>query len=182
LSLVDAIHTLEYFNRKADELSSNSFVRSVRDTGHILVSIGGGAARSFPKGEPVRAFVLTFRFFIQNNEPISLHNMAELYESLNIDPDYKAQFREIRAAINQYLDTQDISYGGRDFTRGDVMRIFIYGALAHSTREAEYAPWAENDSVLAHFDYSFANTVLYVLKSIERIRKLNESVIRELQS
>ena len=79
---VDAgLETLKLFNEKADKLESLSFTYGLADNGVTISAKIGQAVESHRQGpdeESTDAFVLTMRFFVQDNESISLRNMAKL--------------------------------------------------------------------------------------------------------
>ena len=85
---------------------------------------------------------LTLRFFIQNNEDISLQNMAKLYLDSNIEPRLSTQFGQIRDRINSYLEApSNLSISeAAPLTHRDIFELFVYGDLAHAnpTKVANY--------------------------------------------
>ena len=98
---------LERFNSKVDKLGQCDFIKDAK---------GGGALVSYQSGKgwdgihigPSEitndATVLTLRFFLQDNENISLHNMAELYQKLCVSARLVNEFVNIRQEINNYLN------------------------------------------------------------------------------
>jgi malonyl CoA-acyl carrier protein transacylase len=75
---------LRLFNRKAELLTQRSFfAHMVSDGSNVGVKWdrGAGWESSFtgPDDESIEASVLTIRQFMQNNDPISIHNVAEAY-------------------------------------------------------------------------------------------------------
>ena len=97
-----AKETLEFYNEKAEKLQGLSFTSSIlnqnsgvhlswtRDSGILKID------REGPDEESIDAFVLTLRFFMQDNEPTSLRNMAKLIEALPINEQNKENFRITR--------------------------------------------------------------------------------------
>src|SRR5215216_2324996 len=104
------IRALELFNEKADELRNLRFVHSLQsqDSGWTLTleEDEGGVSRFGPEDESIRAFVLTFRFFVQDNEPTSIRNMAERYSRLHgaslISADLLDNFNYARSKLLRY--------------------------------------------------------------------------------
>ena len=97
------------FNEKAEKLLKLSFTKDIfnKDSG-VHFSWKRDEAlkvkRTGPGDEAIYAFVLTFRFFIQDNEKISFRNIARIYTNLDIENNLKREFDSARNFINEYLD------------------------------------------------------------------------------
>lgn len=131
---------LEIFVESADELRDSRFLAQAK-TGGVSTSLSwsgaGGlvAQRTGPEREAVKAFLLTLRFFCQNNEPTSLCNMENRISALAIDADLKDNFRKFRANFNAFLDGQPsvgFPAGSGADTRRDIFNTFVYGVFAHA--------------------------------------------------
>jgi hypothetical protein len=46
------------------------------------------------KNESIKNFVITFRNFILNSDPISIRNMAKIYDVLSEGDDFKERFQD----------------------------------------------------------------------------------------
>ena len=185
----EAIRTMEVFNEKADRLLSSSFAREI-------AALGLRTRISWKKGEPivmeckgpdqesVEAFVLTLRFFIQDNEKTSFRKLAETYNSLPLPKDLQEAFEQCRAQLNDCLDQHDpamqIKVGDKILTRGEILRVFVYGDLAHSTQRSTYESWKTNPVKFGFLQQEFKKVLWYVLQAIARARELNKRAIREL--
>ena len=91
--------------------------------------------------ESVHSFVLTLRFFIQDNEPTSLRKFySETLPHLDLDDDCIGRLHEIRDAINRYLDSRLLlpwTIGKERHkieTHRELMETYVYGRLAHGNR------------------------------------------------
>lgn len=133
------IATLELFCEKVDQLFRGSFRTQARqDIGSIVEwkeDKGWDSIYVGPTEESVAAAVLTLRFFIQNNESVSLHNMAALYSDLAvIDNVRRSRWLDLRNRLNAFLDqpTSIAIDEGKCLTHRGVMELFIYGWLAHT--------------------------------------------------
>jgi hypothetical protein len=131
---------LEIFVESADELLGSRFLAQAK-TGGISTCLSwsqaGGlvAQRTGPEQEAVKAFLLTLRFFCQNNEPTSLCNMEDRISALAIDADFKDKFRKSRANFNTFLDAQPsvgFPAGSGADTRRGIFNTFVYGIFAHA--------------------------------------------------
>jgi hypothetical protein len=162
---------LEIFVESADELLGSRFLAQAK-TGGISTSLSwsqaGGllAQRAGPEREAVKAFLLTLRFFCQDNEPTSLCNMEDRISALAIDAGLKDNFRKSRANLNTFLDGQPsvgFSAGSGADTRRDIFNTFMYGVFAHANpkyrrqvKAWEVQPYyddvqAQFDLILLHF-------------------------------
>ena len=89
-----------------------------------------------PDLESVEAYVLNLRFFIQDNEPSSLRNMAALYREACQVQQHQQQFMEIHKAINRELD-RDVWFRFNDeaVTYHKLFQGMIYSRIAHANRK-----------------------------------------------
>jgi len=183
---------LRLFNEKADRLSQLGFTKRMLGK-TIQVEISGERGkpieiiRNGPNQEEIDAFVLTFRFFIQDNERSSLRNLAEIYEDLSISDDLKRQFSEARKAINDFLDKPPpirIDFQGVSLTRRRILMVFIYGGLAHANQEKKiiYDKWM----TMPPFGYILLNEFCVILAQVLRVIKyiadLNRQAIEEIDA
>lgn len=175
--------SLRLFNQTFEELSNSSFIKQVRETGHIFVTGGGGATKGYPDRDAMKAFVLTYRFFENSSDRISLRDLATAYEMLPVSPQHRQTFATLRSDLNLYLDVKaPIEVNGKRYTRRQLMRIFIYGNLAHLNRKkkAIYDKWLEDITIFSVIEYNFVGILLEVENYIRKFRKLNEQVLSEI--
>jgi len=92
-----------------------------------------------PEVEHLEAYVLNLRFFVQDNEPTSLRNMAALYNRECKDSKVLEQFMELRDAINRELDRELwFKFNAKTVTYRTIFDGMIYARFAHAkTREHE---------------------------------------------
>ncbi len=90
--------------------------------------------------EALDAFLLTFRFFIQDKESISLRRFCEdTVPSLQLSTDDVAAISRVRADLNTFLDSRLIlpwTFPPTAFkitTHRDLVYTFLYGQHAHAT-------------------------------------------------
>ncbi len=185
------IASLELFNEKANKLLNSSFVQALLspDSG---VTISGRKKNddSFavrtevfgPSQESIDAFVLTFRFFIQDNESTALRNIANIYENASIDQEFLERFYSARVATNQLLDSPNmfnITYNDITPTNRDVMETFIYGGLVHANPEKykQFKEWMGFPPASGLFQACFTSVLGHVLSAIGFIANLNREVL-----
>jgi hypothetical protein len=195
----EQLAVLKLFNEKVEELLELSFVKAVTAP-NAGFSLSGKLLENGkfeintevrgPSDEAIKAFVLTFRFFIQDNETISLRNIAKLYEESNIDSTQKDYLDAARDAINKMLDTPNfinLTYNGKTPTNREVMEVFIYGGLAHATPEKYqlYKEWMSFPPVAAALQTCFTmilGRILQILVNIEEINKMTIALLSEQRS
>lgn len=191
----DQISTLEFFNEKVYELLELSFVKETlypnvgftlkgkrREDGKFDIETEGRG----PSDEAIKAFVLTFRFFIQNNEEISLQNIASLYQKSNIDPVQIDYLNNVIDAINRMLDSANfinISINGETPTNRKIMEVFVYGALAHANPKKYriYKEWTSFPPASAMLLTCFIMVLDNVLKMLILITEINKMSIALLK-
>lgn len=188
------ISSLRLFNEKVKELLELSFIKAVADpnAGFSLngkqQEDGSFKMRSTIRGpsvEAVKAFVLTFRFFIQDNETTSLRNIASLYDSRNIDPQQRAYFQSARNEINKMLDSPNffnLSYDGVTPTNRQIMDVFVYGGLAHANPEKykTYKDWMSFPPAAVMLQACFNAILGNVLHALAYIEQVNETTLQQL--
>lgn len=134
---------LEVFIESVEELLQSDFLSQIRTSGTATNfswsnTTGFLGERTGPRKDAVKAFLLTLRFFMQNNEPTSLRRMEERINGLEIDPELKSRFRESRHKFNSYLDSApSVRFpqgSGADSRRG-ILESLLYGLFAHANTE-----------------------------------------------
>lgn len=187
---------LNLFNEKADKLFRLSFVKTMFET-NTGVTLSWKARddglydefheRRGPEEEAIDAFVLTFRYFIQDNEATSFRNMAVHYANAPIAVALKDEFNEIRKQVNDFLDAQPdfhLEHDGKTYSRREIMDIFMYGGLSHakSSKKKIYDEWMSIPPFKPIAENEFVYTISTILKAIKWIRDLNIRALDELKS
>jgi hypothetical protein len=187
-----AIGALRLFNEKADKLESLSFTKTIVSeplSFHFKYDSrkGGGAGRTGPQGESIDAFVLTFRQFFQNNDPVSFQNMPRHYDVLRaadlIPQNLARDLGKKRDYLNRFLDSETyMNYNGRQLTRRYILDVFFYGALAHTNKEkrAVYDQWQAVPPFFPMVEREFIAIMRDVLAVIFGVRDLNKRALKEI--
>jgi len=193
MSIEKQISDLMLFNEKATKLESYSFTQIVfnQSTG-FTVSLKNineqpllKVERRGPDDESIDAFVLTFRFFIQDNEKSSFRNLASIYDTLLISEEKRNNFKEARDHINNALDTTSfLNIDGVALTYRHIIDTFIYGGLSHANerKKKEYDIWMINPFTNQIVTNEFVHILGHIFSVIFYIRNLNAEVIKELSS
>ncbi len=192
--LRQVLAALQLFQEKAAKLRSLSFTKDVMSAAQKLnVSFKKVdkdkyrfvADRNGPQSESIDAFVLTFRFFIQDNEKSSFRNLASAYEYSGIPNALRSEFIEIRTSINEFLDSYPdfgVAIGEKKFLRREIMEIFIYGGLSHAndTKYELYNEFRSCAPLYAFAEWEFVSILSHILEAIGWIEELNVKTINEL--
>ena len=184
----DIISALQLFNEKASKLADSSFLKraasgqAVRFKGGLgwpIEVVGDG-----PDQENIDAFVLTFRFFIQNNEPCSFAKLAKAYESVSISEVHRTAFQRVRQNLNSYLDGGCAVVEAHGIaTKRKVMDIFIYGGLSHANKDRKrvYDKWINNNRLRPLILLEFVGILQTVWAAIDFVAGLNKEVLESFQ-
>jgi len=119
-----------------------------------------------PSEEAVDAFVLTLRFFLQNNESISIRNLAELLQRLPLDSEVHDRVVEMRTAFNSALDRPcGIKIDADHPSNREVLEIFVYGGLAHANprKRAVFEDWSKQPIIMGMMTQVFFSNLVRVL-------------------
>ena len=182
------LRTLVLYNEKADKLEGLSFTKKIfsEESGFTMTFQEGGsleAQRIGPDAEAIDAFVLTLRFFIQDNEKSSLRNMKSLYDNLTVNPGLIRMFNEARDTLNIHLGKPTfITFNGKQLTNRDVYEVFTWGGLAHAheAKKQIFDQWRQIPFFFPMIENVYVSSLALMINVILRIREVNKQVIGEL--
>lgn len=184
----EVISTMSLFIEKADKLINSNFVKhAVKDSGvDFSTSIGVPPTikRRGPNDENIEAFVLTFRFFVQDNEKISLRKIKDVFESSFIEEKEKNNYNEARNHLNTYLDGATMFNINGVIQRRTLMEIFIYGSLSHANKnkKKKYDDWMGNQFLAPFMKNEFIVIIFEILNVITFIRNQCETVLKRINA
>lgn len=139
--------TLETFIEKAHKLKSFKFEEHVKSVGlgfrvYRTDETEGWITEFGQADEKERdAFLLTFRLFVQHNEPISFHGLRNLLNSSELSDDWR---KKVGAAVQAYFDYYDKFPGdiqdlwGKRPTHGEILDTVLYGGVGHTGLNERY--------------------------------------------
>lgn len=192
------VAVLRRFNEKVRRLEESSFAKrfsenppevvarvedfSLRDVGNgkyeFIARIWSEVA-DFHQDE-IDAFVLTYRFFIQDTDDISIRSIAAIYKQAWMPREAAERFNEARTHVNAYLDsTTSVLIGDRSITRRYLVDIIIYGSLAHlnPSKQRVFQDWMEAGGINGFLWAEFIATMKDMLGYLGYFRSLNEAII-----
>jgi hypothetical protein len=182
--------SLLLFCEKAEKLL-NSSTRRVLEEGkqpfRFSAHVGGPVVieTDGPREESVEAFVLTLRFFIQDNEPISIRNISKLIDTLPVSEAIKERVREGRQQFNADLDKPcGFQIDNQHLTNREVYEVFVYGNLAHSNvdKRGVHATWSESPMVIGLMSAVFWQVLWAFLIMVSFLKANIEEAIIELRA
>ncbi|MFH1560557.1 MAG: hypothetical protein ABID84_04010 [Chloroflexota bacterium] len=182
-----AVTTLQLFNEKADKLERLSFTRSLENSGVTISARQDQPVqlqRYGPDDESIDAFVLTMRFFVQDNETTSFHNMAGLYARLPVAADLAKKFNDARDKTNISLDKRTpINLNNVDLTYRAVFEVFLWGGLAHAnpTKKRVYDSWVRDQILFSLLQNEFIVALAIILNMIFFTRAVNKAALTQLR-
>lgn len=133
---------LNLFNTKFRILLRSSFVKYVKKNGiqlsWNLLKDKKRKDHKAPGEKSIDGFILNLRFFIQNNEPISLNNIEKIYKKLKYD-DLLKYIKDYRKTLNDYLDTAfPIIINDICLTNKRILEGYVYTQKAHSSKNPKH--------------------------------------------
>jgi hypothetical protein len=186
--LADTIDTLHLFNKKADKLNRLGFTSFVRNNNLTFSASSRDGQVTFAAVEPSEdetdAFLLTLRFFIQDNESISIRNMAKLYSSPPLSTVLVTAMRKGRNDFNTFLNASSgFVWKSENLTNHRVFEVFLYGGLAHAnpSKKREWDAWCAEEH-LGILKLVFLNTVVEHLNFILWLQNKNTMALKELET
>jgi len=186
------IKRLKLFNEKAERLSNSRFMQYILKEKKVSFTIEakkGGEVKTItvvPDQDSIDAFVLTFRFFIQNNERCSFGNLTKTYEKSFVPEKLRKEYFKTRKELNEYLDSPsstNIKIEDEVLTRRRILDVFIYGGLAHATpkKKKVFDSWMNKPIISDLLKFEFVNILIGILSVIKYVEKLNEKLLKELE-
>lgn len=183
------VEILRLFNEKADDLKRSRYFKSILENGpgfSIVFEPKGNTTVTVrgPDDDAIKAFVLTFRFFIQDNERCSIRNIANIYEGLDIPTELINDFKSNRDGINSFLSNRSmLKLKNENVEFRKILDVFFYGGLAHANEEKKrlFDYWMSNIVIKGFFISEFHVILATVFRFILFVQELNQQVIEILK-
>lgn len=186
------LRVLRLFNSKVDRLVRSLFVQYINRTGKFSIKVVAERGKpvkvegQLPNEHEVGEFVLTFRFFIQDNEKCSLRNMRNMYKTMPVSSELRADFAKMTEDLNVILDSKpkglELNINNESITNRKIMEVFVYGELAHADEEKAkiFADWKQIPLMFPLLEFKFSSILELILRALRYARKVNEKAIAEL--
>ncbi|MCH8876574.1 MAG: hypothetical protein IIA89_07090 [Chloroflexi bacterium] len=138
----------------------------------------------FPDEEKRDAFVLTFRFFHQHNEPISFHQISNLATDPTLSNHWKEEAARLKETYFEYLDGRSeytVNLFEGQPTRGLMLDLGLYGGLAHANRPEkvqQFREWTRDEVRAGLFEQEFARILVRVLQLIYELAEVSRQELK----
>ena len=120
--------------------------------------------------EELKAFLLTARLLSQDNDRISIGNIATVFNKLVSERhSLSMNFNAYHMGLNEYLDRRD---HGLSHTNREIFEIFLYGHYAHRNKNKEdtYRKWKADRILFLEMKVNFLSSVGNLFSSAQRLR------------
>lgn len=178
---------VEIFVESVDELLGSDFSQEIGKSitvgflagpdGNITTSVQG------PRRDAIKAFLLTLRFFCQDNEATSLRNMADRLKGLSVDQKLKDAFLESRKNFNAFLDSalsSPVEGVGAD-TKRELFKAFLYGVFAHANpRHRKKVKGWEGKLYFADLEAQFAVILASFLAALSAMANACREMLKQM--
>lgn len=192
-----SLAVLQRFNRRVTSTEESAFWKryaeqipnvishmknlKVEQTGPTTFAVKGttySSLEDFDRDE-IKAFVLDYRQYTQNNDPISIGSLARIYDKPWMHPGARKSFQEIRKRFNQTLNADSsLIFGDTVMSVRELVEIVVYGGLAHSNpaKADTFEAW-ETSGIMGFVWAIFFAAMRDLMQNLKLFRTLNEQVL-----
>jgi hypothetical protein len=194
VSAMTELRALRLFLEKEEKLWGFSYSQDIvnEPSGFTLNydrDTGSTTTRKGPDGETIDAYVLTLRFFIQDNEPTSIRNMTKhidsLYAKRLISDEQRASWGEKRDALNAFLDSETfLRVNGEPLTNRTILEVVVWGGYAHAneSKKNQFDSWQMIDSLFQLAMNEFINVTGRINYWLHAVRRLVGEMVVEVEA
>jgi hypothetical protein len=196
-AMKDELAVLRRFNQRVTRTEQSAFWKRYEDqipnvimrmekmkfekTGPTSFTMQGtiySSLQDFNQDE-IAAFVLDYRQYTQNNDPISINSLARIYGQPWMHSGARKSFEESRSRFNRALDASStLTFGNYEMSVRELVEIVVYGGLAHSNHEkAEIFESWEKSGIMGTVWAVFFAAMRDLMRTLKQLRALNEQVL-----
>jgi len=127
------------------------------------------------------AFLLTFRFFIQKNEPSSFQNLDNLSHSPGLSKQWIVESQRIKKDYLDYLEgysKQTVELFDGHPSRLDMLLAGLYGGLVHANTPKlvkQFNKWTRDEVRASIFEQQFTLILISILGLIYKLGDISEN-------
>lgn len=162
---LDSVEFVETVNRSEDEP-----VGQINLSGYVRARV-----EDFDQ-DAIEAFILTYRLITQDNDRLSIRNLAKLYSASWVPDEGREHLSKLRLAIQGILSSSiSTDFGDGPVTCGELVDVVVYGELAHSseTKAKQFASWTSNPTMAAAVWIEFMGYLRQVMPYLIQIKYAN---------
>lgn len=185
---------LETFVERVHILEAMPFMRSVFESGHSVIitldddgmSVGREGPETHPGDQEIAAFVNTFRLFVQQRDDFSLFRLEKdiVNGDSMVSQKWKNEFLRINQEIEEFL-ADNLPFQIDDHpmssfpTHKEIMEVFLYGNLAHTTQRARFNQWKSHPEDFAILQNAFIGIIVNVSLCLRELANVTELELRK---
>ena len=185
-----AYPTLKLFIEKSIKLENSLFVKSIKKEFRLGFNLEVGKEMKVtsirPQQEEIDAFSLTYRFFIQDNEAISIRRLQEIFSSKLVTVEEKKKYNTIRKNLNSFLsESANLVFKEENLSHRVIMETVLYGELSHANRDKKqkFDTWMDSTELFSEaIWHKFIDIIFTALHAIKCIKTILEDVISRNES
>lgn len=187
MSIERDIAVLQLYNQRAAELNDSSFLHHVRSSPatsfNFAIKPFRVVSHHQPSNEALKAFVLTFRLFIQDRDGLSFRAITKLLTNSAIESSLKQEIVEIRDEVYEYLgENSPFVIYGNPILRRELLQTWMYGEIAHVNQKerAVLRQWTLTDDLRPLFQHEFETILIHLTQAVFWVRQVNIRAINML--
>ncbi len=188
--------SLERFIEKAQKLESGRFAQFLLSQ-ELSLKISRSSAEKPARVSPVEpdddaidAFLLTFRFFVQDGDGISFRCLAD---HVSTDPvlseRWKQEFMKVHQSVVSWLSESSLFTAfGHTPTLEEIRDVFLYGDLAHmnerrrgpsgQTPRQQFETWRQEKYLYPVYHHEFLQFLSHMLQAILYVAMLSKEELQ----
>ncbi len=177
---------LELFKKRADELENSRLIRngfSANLNIKLDENVGLTPKLTEPDEEDLRSFLLTFRHFVSNDEPVFLNKIYNLLHTSLTSVELKGFLIESRKLVKAAQKTAglQLEYNGEVISPEKILNMWINGHYFHNDEELKKKLDELIDSTVMLVRFNFLDFLIETSKQILNVRDvINETLEKNL--
>jgi hypothetical protein len=189
LTTAEKLRKFKLFNEKLEVFRRGRFFEQLSGPDHsVTMNFGVGQPTTVEMRsadeEAVLALVTTLRFFVQPRDGIMPTQIADIYDTLQVESRAKESARQAAEAIETYLDTPTAnSVNYETLTHRRIFEVFMYGGIAHANEDKreEYEIWMSGP-MSGILNWFFRDIAAYIVSVLTSFYQMNQRTIEFLES
>lgn len=177
---IDNINLIYTRDGKSLHIIKNGQFQNIFELSNMeTTNLPNGLINNGPTGEEFDSYILNLRFFIQNNDSLSIKKWNDKINMVNSPTDLLKKANELRLELNKVLDSPRLNvkleFGRNVLTTRDIIETYVYGEYAHSN--------SDKNRLFHEIGFANGDHLSFILGAKEisdifkRIYRLNEEIL-----